>query len=199
MGEYMKFTNEWDLRRLAVILHDSNDAITVQDLYGKIQAWNKGAEKMYGYSEREALHMNISQIVPLEKQAEMLNYLNLTRSGQSIESFESKRETKDGRVLDVWLSITCLKDDSGNINSIATTERDITHIKNKIARQEQRTKILEGLLPICSRCKKIKDNGGEWNELEKYIEKHSDALFTHCLCPECENDLYSSNEWYENK
>ncbi|MBB6479442.1 PAS domain-containing protein [Spirochaeta isovalerica] len=195
----MDFTNEWDLRRLAVILHDSNDAITVQDLYGEILAWNKGAEKMYGYSEKEALQMNISQIVPLQKQAEMLNYLNLIRSGEYIESFESTRETRDGRVLDVWLSITCLKDNSGNITSIATTERDITHIKEKIERQEQRTKILEGLLPICSKCKKIKDSEGEWQELETYIEKHSEALFTHGLCPECEITLYGSNKWFEKK
>lgn len=68
----MRFNNEWDLRRLAVILNDSNDAITVQDLYGKILAWNHGAEKMYGYSGEEALTMHMSQIVPLEKHSEAL-------------------------------------------------------------------------------------------------------------------------------
>ena len=57
-------------------------------------------------------------------------------------------------------------------------------------------KTLRGLVPICSKCKKIRDDKGYWNHLETYIEKHSDASFTHGLCPECSDDLYAHHDWY---
>ena len=60
----MKITNESELRRLAVVLQDSNDAITVQDFVGHILAWNQGAERMYGWTESEALRMNVRDIIP---------------------------------------------------------------------------------------------------------------------------------------
>ncbi|MGD0281436.1 MAG: response regulator, partial [Dissulfurispiraceae bacterium] len=52
-------------------------------------------------------------------------------------------------------------------------------------------KTLSGLLPICASCKKIRDDNGYWNQIEAYISKHSDAQFTHAVCPDCVNKLYS--------
>ena len=72
----MKTKSKADLRRLAVILKDSNDAITVLDLKGEILAWNKGAEKMYGYTEEEALKMNISQLIPPGSHHDDLDYIH---------------------------------------------------------------------------------------------------------------------------
>jgi len=60
-------------------------------------------------------------------------------------------------------------------------------------------KTLSGLLPICSSCKKIRDDKGYWNQIENYISKHSEAGFTHSLCPDCEKRLYSDQEWYKEK
>jgi CheY-like chemotaxis protein len=57
-------------------------------------------------------------------------------------------------------------------------------------------KTLNGLLPICSHCKKIRDDKGYWNSLEAYIEKHSYASFTHGICQECSDDLYGNEDWY---
>jgi len=54
----------------------------------------------------------------------------------------------------------------------------------------ERVKLLSGLLPICSSCKKIRDDSGYWNQIEEYIRDHSDAQFTHSLCPECVRRLY---------
>ena len=71
----MKPGTEAVLRRLAVVLKDSNDAITVHDLQGNIIAWNRGAEKMYGYAEAEALEMNVAQMVPLERKTKALEHL----------------------------------------------------------------------------------------------------------------------------
>ena len=79
--------NEIDagIRRLAVVIRDSNDAITVLDLQGDILSWNRGAEKMYGYSEADALKMNITQIIPADKKTEAMVYLARIASGECIE------------------------------------------------------------------------------------------------------------------
>jgi len=114
------------LRRLATVLIDSNDAVTVQDLEGNIEAWNRGAERMYGWSEEEACAMNIRNIVPENKQEEARAFLESIRNGQIAESFETQRKTKDGRHLDVWLTVSVLRDALGNPTEIATTARDIT-------------------------------------------------------------------------
>lgn len=57
-------------------------------------------------------------------------------------------------------------------------------------------KQLQGILPICSRCKKIRDDNGYWNQVETYIEKHTDALFSHGICKPCADELYGDKEWY---
>lgn len=126
-----------DLRRLAVIVRDSNDAVTVQDLEGNIKAWNQGAEKMFGYSEEEARSMNIREIIPEEKQDEALALIEQIEKGVEVESFETQRVTKDGRLLDVWLTVTALTDDAGAPNGVATTERDVTE-KNRMLMELRR-------------------------------------------------------------
>jgi PAS domain S-box-containing protein len=178
------------IRRLAVVLKDSIDAITVHDLNGDIIAWNKGAELMYGYTETEALKMNISKMVPPDKKVEALKYLAQILSGDIVESFETQRITKDGELLDVWMVLTCLKDDSGNIESVATTERDITKIKNEQRKKDNEVKTLMGLLPICASCKQIRDDKGYWHQIESYISDHSEADFSHGICPECIKKIY---------
>ena len=54
----------------------------------------------------------------------------------------------------------------------------------------KKVKTLSGLLPICSRCKKIRDDNGYWNQIETYIQKHSKAEFSHSLCPDCAKEMY---------
>lgn len=117
---------EGELRRLATVVKDSNDAITVQDLDGKIIAWNRGAAKMYGYSEDEALQMTIEALVPEDGRPQARGFLEAIKRGEEIVSLEVKRRTKDGRQLDVWLTTTKLVDDHGRPVAVATTERDAT-------------------------------------------------------------------------
>jgi two-component system CheB/CheR fusion protein len=112
-------------RRLAAVVRDSNDAITVQDFEGNITAWNKGAVNMYGYSEGEAMKMNILDIVPEDKRKEASAFIKKLQK-EDVESFETQRITKDGKQLNVWLTVTRLFDDDGKPTAIATTERDIT-------------------------------------------------------------------------
>ncbi|MBS3765842.1 PAS domain-containing protein [Candidatus Bipolaricaulota bacterium] len=119
------------LRRLATVLEDSNDAMTVYDLDGSIQEWNSGAEKTYGYTETEAKEMNIRDLVPESETRGKGSLLEEARSGELPESLETKRVTKEGRVLDIWLTMTALTDESGEVYAVATTERDISDFKQK--------------------------------------------------------------------
>ena len=113
-------------RLFATILQDSNDAIIVQDFDGRITAWNHGAERMYGYSEADAVNMNISNIVPPDRYAEAVDLLDRIAAGENIQSFETQRLTRDGRRLDVWLTITRVNDADGTPVALSTTARDIT-------------------------------------------------------------------------
>ena len=73
-------------------------------------------------------------------------------------------------------------------------ERQRLLIELKNAYDEINT--LKGIVPICAQCKSIRDDKGYWNKLEAYIEKHSDASFSHSVCPECADKLYGDEDWY---
>ena len=111
--------------RLATVVKDSNDAITVQDFAGNITAWNKGAAAMYGYREAEALNMSIKELIPLGESEAELKFVQQIKAGLEVKPFRAKRKTKDGRIVEVWLTVTRLDDDAGNPIEIATTERDL--------------------------------------------------------------------------
>jgi two-component system cell cycle sensor histidine kinase/response regulator CckA len=110
-------------------VRDSNDAITIQDFEGRITAWNRGAERMYGYGEAEALAMNIERLTVSDKVAEQKDFVRRLLAGEAVTSLETQRVAKDGRVLDVWMTVTKLVDEAGKPIGIASTERDITERK----------------------------------------------------------------------
>lgn len=113
---------------LATVVKQSNDSIYIHDHEGKIISWNQGAEKIYGYTESEALQMKIWNIIPEYLQPETHEMVSKILSGRKIELLETKRVTKHGKLMDVLFSASFLKD-SGNLNSIVITERDVTEQK----------------------------------------------------------------------
>jgi two-component system CheB/CheR fusion protein len=117
--------SEDQLRRYATIVQDANDAITVQDFNGRILAWNKGAEKMYGWTQAEALKMNAAALIPEEGQKETQILVSKIKNGETVRSFKTRRKTKHGHVLNVWLTATALTDENGRPVEMATTERDL--------------------------------------------------------------------------
>jgi two-component system CheB/CheR fusion protein len=111
------------LRRLAAVVRDSHDAVILQDTEGRILAWNPAAERIYGWNESEALEMNITRIIPDDRKEESLELLKELTQGDTPEPFKTKRISKEGQILDVWLTATPLLDEAGNVYSIATTEK----------------------------------------------------------------------------
>jgi two-component system CheB/CheR fusion protein len=110
---------------LATVVNDSFDAVTVQDFKGDILAWNRGAEELYSWTEAEALKMNIRDMIPANKRKETLAFLKKLKGGEIVKTFKTKRKTKVGEILDIWLTVTILKDDGGKPFQIATTERNL--------------------------------------------------------------------------
>ena len=118
--EELRKANE--LLRLAVVIRDAHDAITVQDLDGRTRAWNPAAARMYGWTEAEALQLRFRDRVPSGLQDEELSKLQLLARGEVLPAYPSSRRTKDNRVLAVEVTATALIDTSGQVYAIATTE-----------------------------------------------------------------------------
>jgi two-component system, chemotaxis family, CheB/CheR fusion protein len=114
-------------RRLAAVVQDSNDAVTVFDLRGRFIAWNKAASAMYGYSEAEALRMTVSEMLPGGTRLDHLDFVHHAANNEAQHSYETQRVTKDGHVINIWITLSVLSDDLGNATAIATTERDLTN------------------------------------------------------------------------
>lgn len=114
-----------DLLRLAVVVRDAHDAVTVQDLEGRMLAWNPGAERMYGWSEAEALLMNVHERIPENLRAGALATLVQLGQAEVLEPYRSQRLTKDGKVVEVSIVSTALLNEAGLLYAIATTERAI--------------------------------------------------------------------------
>ncbi|MGA1540682.1 MAG: PAS domain-containing protein, partial [Chthoniobacterales bacterium] len=118
--EELRKANE--LLRLAVVVRDAHDAVTVHDLDGRTLAWNPGATRMYGWTEAEALQMNLRDRLPPDRQKEELAKMRLLARGESLAAYPTVRLTKDGTPLDVEVTATALVDAAGKIYAIATTE-----------------------------------------------------------------------------
>ena len=119
--ESLREANE--LRRLAVVVRDAHDAISVQDLDGRITAWNPGATRLYGWTEAEALAMNTSERIPAELQVKALERVRQLKHDEVLEPCLTQRLAKAGTNMEVWLTSTALIGESGHMSAVATTER----------------------------------------------------------------------------
>ncbi len=121
--------NEEYISHLAAIVESSNDAIISKSLDGIIKSWNKGCEKMFGYTAKEIVGKNISLIIPKECINEEKNILLRVSNDETIDPYETVRIKKNGEQLHVSLTVSSLKDRSGNIKGVSTIGRDITSRK----------------------------------------------------------------------
>jgi two-component system CheB/CheR fusion protein len=111
--------------RLAVVVRDAHDAITVHDLNGKIIAWNPGAVRIYGWSESEAMQMNVRNRIPQGLQEDAISRTLLLSTAKILEPYRTQRLAKDGTVVEIWMTATALVNENGQMYAIATTERTI--------------------------------------------------------------------------
>jgi PAS domain S-box-containing protein len=113
-------------RHLAAIVEDSDDAIIGKTLDGMVTSWNRGAERLFGYSAVEMVGSQISRLTPPERLDEMHEILARVAEGEKVDHFETERVTKDGRRLTVALTISSVRDEEGHIVGASKIARDIT-------------------------------------------------------------------------
>lgn len=112
--------------RLAAIVESSDDAIIGKSLDGTILAWNRGAERLYGYPADEIIGQNIARLAPPEQSDEVTSILRKIRAGASVQHLETTRVRKDGSHVDVSVTVSPVVDDAGQLIGASTITRDIT-------------------------------------------------------------------------
>ncbi len=127
--------------RLALIIDSSEDAIISKDLDGTITSWNKGAERIYGYTPEEVIGKNISLLAPTDHPDEIPEILQNIARGETVDHHESVRVTKDGRQLNVSISVSPLRDAKGDIVGASAIARDITAQKRAEGQLHQSQKM----------------------------------------------------------
>jgi two-component system, cell cycle sensor histidine kinase and response regulator CckA len=143
--------------RLAAIVDSSDDAIISKDLNSVIVTWNKGAERIFGYTAAEMVGTSIMRLIPADRHEEENHILGKIKRGENVEHFETLRQTKDGRLIDVSVTASPIKDAEGKIFGVSKVARDISERKNaekvlqKISRQEtgrKKARVLWDLITI---------------------------------------------------
>jgi PAS domain S-box-containing protein len=192
------------MAHLASIVETCDDAIISHTLDGTVLSWNSGAERIFGHTAAEMLSESIEKIIPHDRAVETLNIRNLIQRGHRVDRLETERLRKDGRRIDVSLTISPVKSADGTIYAASIVSRDITerkqqekerlHLIQELTEALKRVKTLSGLLPICASCKKIRNDEGYWEQVETYLKSRSNAEFTHGICPDCIKELYPQYE-----
>ncbi len=136
--------------RMAAIVHSSDDAIISKNMQGIITTWNAGASRIFGYTEEEMIGQSLLKLIPPDRSEEEPNILSRLKRGERVDHFETKRITKDKKILDVSLTISPVRDMHGNIIGASKIARDITKQKEAerlIIASEQRFRLLADSMP----------------------------------------------------
>ena len=129
-------TLEREAMRLAAIVNSSEDAIVSKDLNGIVQTWNPAAERMFGYTAEEIVGRPIRLIIPADRQSEEDQVLATIREGRAVEHFETVRQRKDGKLLEISLTVSPVRARDGTIIGASKIARDVTD-QRRLARQAE--------------------------------------------------------------
>ncbi|MGD0283290.1 MAG: PAS domain S-box protein, partial [Dissulfurispiraceae bacterium] len=186
------------------------EGIYVLNKQANIIFMNPEAERLLGWSYTELTGRNIHDVIHCSKadgpplHLEECSMYNVIRTGVPSVSMNEVFTRKDGTIFPVSIVASPIMENGKVVNAVIAF-RDITVRKQIETEREKlivelqealaKVKQLSGLLPICASCKKIRDDRGYWNQIETYISEHSEALFSHAICPECGKKLYP--EYYD--
>ena len=180
---------------LAAIVESTDDAIYGKALDGTIISWNKAAERIFGYTAGEIIGHSVSILYPIDRRDELIDIMERIKRGQRVGLYETVRLRKDGHFIPVSVTVSPVQDTSGKIVGGSAISRDITLRKRdeaerfrlieELTESLKQVRTLSGLLPICASCKRIRDDQGYWQQVETYIADHTNADFTHGICPDC--------------
>ncbi|HET9314550.1 MAG TPA: PAS domain S-box protein, partial [Vicinamibacteria bacterium] len=139
-------------RLLASIVESSDDAIVSKSLDGVIQSWNAGAARVFGYSAEEAIGRHISLVIPPDRLVEEDHIISSLKAGRRIDHFETERVRKDGRRIQVSLTVSPVKDDEGRVVGASKIARDITDRKQAEAERQKFVTLVESSTDFIGIC-----------------------------------------------
>jgi len=136
--------------RLAAIVSWSDDAIIGKDLNGVIQTWNRGAERMFGYTAEEAIGRNITMVIPEDRLGEETDVLTKIRAGVPVDHFETIRRRKDGELINISLTVSPIRDGTGRITGASKIARDVTTQRRLQDQLEHASRMKDEFLAVLS-------------------------------------------------
>jgi PAS domain S-box-containing protein len=185
--------------KFRAIFENNSSAIAIINLDTTISMVNDAYCQMSGYSKEEAIGMSWTQLIPpddLERLKEY-NRRRLIDPQDAPEKYEFKFYHRNGEIRHGLMSVALIPSIQKIIASFADiTERKLAETERERLIKElqyalENVKTLQGLIPICANCKKIRDDKGYWNQVEWYISAHTEAKFSHGICPDCAKKIYS--------
>ena len=178
-----------------LLLNNADEAHYFYSLDGKLIYINNAFEKITGYTTQELYEKNFIPFVHPDDQEWTIKLYEGLYKGEFFEDVEYRIIKKDGEIrwcLSTWKIVL---DSDGDKIGIQGKQQDITKRKQdeeerggltkSLQESKDELKALKGIIPICSYCHSIRNEDGAWDRLELYISKHSDAKFSHGICPEC--------------
>ena len=175
-------------QRFREMIENAVDAVLIVDSDGMIQFMNPAAENLFGQSADEMIGTNFGFPASSGATAE----LEILKNGApTIAQMRTNETFWEGKTV----NMSVLRDISEQKKILAEREELIAKLEASLAE----IKTLSGMLPICSYCKKIRNDKGYWNQLEEYIQENSTAQFSHGICPACAKEHFPDIDLYGNK
>jgi len=197
-----EFSKEIASNALSVVLDAINSTVgglIITDTNGFIRFVNPSFCKMFDYSPTNIIDKNAAELFYTKEVRTFSDVISIIDiSKDDTEEFVVK--SKDGTTFTVEVSASNVTSVKGelvgrvasfvNITKRKEVEADREKLIQKLQDALDKIKVLRGIIPICASCKKIRDDKGYWNQLESYIREHSEAEFSHGICPDCAQKLY---------
>jgi len=173
----------------------------IVSLEQKLELINKEMCRMTGHTREHLLSLTFDELLhPEDVPSAKLCIEKLLAGETEVEAIEVRLGTKEGAVLWARISLKLMRDISHtplyylpiieDITERKRSEQERERLVDELRKTLSEAKRLSGLLPICASCKKIRDDKGYWEQVETYVSEHSDAVFSHGICPECAKKLY---------
>lgn len=183
------------------LINSSMDGILAFDQECRYTLWNPAMERISGVPKEQVLGQRAFDVFPFLLEIGEDEYFHAALAGRSVVATDRPFYVPEtGRTGFFEGYYSPIRDEVGQVVGGLAIIRDITERKRAEAEREKliaelrealaNVKTLKGLIPICAACKKVRDDQGYWNQLESYIRQHSEAEFSHGLCPDCMRRLY---------
>jgi PAS domain S-box-containing protein len=186
----------------SLIVEQMSDAVIALDRHGCIALWNRAAERLFHLSACTVLGRRPHEVplTPWFSPADEAAAVSAERRGEAVRR-EGVLSNGNGRSIHLEYAITALSSTDGTSAGMVVILRDISAAKRcahdreqqleALQRASDRFRLFQGLVPICSHCKQIRDPGGSWHEMDAYLHEQCGVKLTHGICPACLTRLHA--------